>query len=220
LGGGWIVALSIVALLILSVGVSVSPAVAVHTITISGVSGTQRAEAQKALASLKGQPLPQIGAETIRARLDNSPWVQSFTFAAVLPHELSVHLTARTPVGVFASGKWFLLVDAAGVAISKTTSAPAGYPILATPDTDPGSAAFAAAVKVSRSLDTGLRATVQRISASSSDDVTLLIEGGVDVVWGDASQSTQKAAVLAALRKAVPDAKHLDVSSPKAPVSS
>jgi cell division protein FtsQ len=219
---GWLVAVGvIVALAVASVGLSFSPLLAVRTVTVTGVSDkAQHREAVAALAALRGRPLPTVTADTVRGRLDSCRWVESFAMAAVLPDELSVRITARTPVGSFASGSEYLLVDAAGVAISTSKQAPAGYPVLATSNTDPNAPAFAAAALVSRALDPQLRSSVERIAATSADDVSLTLAGGVNVVWGNASQAEQKAKVLGALRQAMPTATSIDVSSPEAPVVS
>ena len=64
------------------------------------------------------------------------------------------------------------------------------------------SAAFAASVQVLIALPPELLATVDTITAHTTDDVTFTLTTGQTVTWGSADQSAFKAEVLASLIKA------------------
>ncbi len=213
----WIgVAVSLVMLVIATVGAAYSPLFAVEHIDVVGTSQLDPQTVEDALSGQVGTPLAAIDESAVKAALIAFPLVESYTLEASPPHDLVVRIVERTPVGVIASDAGYTLYDAAGVALSTTADQPTGYPLM-TIDGGVGSDAFIAAGQVMRALSEDVRTQVTAVTASTADDVTLMISGA-QVVWGSADRSAEKALVLTKILVARPGAASYDVSSPDAVV--
>ena len=188
------------------------PLFAVEKITVVGASSLDPASIETALSDQLGTPLALVDASEVKAALLAFPLIETYALEAKPPHELTVRIVERTPVGVIASDAGFTLVDAAGVALATTDAQPEGQPLL---EISGGmdSAAFEAAGLVVRSLPADLRGQLTRVAATSADDVTLTL-GPLSVVWGSSEESATKALALQGLIAASPDARSFDVSSP------
>jgi len=217
----WIGVASSVALLVLgTVGAAYSPLFAVQRIEVAGTSTLDAAAVTEALEGQLGTPLPLVDDSAVKAALVRFPLVESYTLEARPPHDLVVRIVERTPVGVLESPAGFTVVDAAGVALSTTPTAPSGQPLLSiTGGLD--SPAFRAAGTVMRALPEPIRLQVTAVSASTADDVTLTLGAtNTTVVWGSAENSAMKALTLDKTMQARPPAQTsvYDVSSPTAVV--
>jgi len=212
----WIGASASVGLLALvTLGAAYSPLFAVEQVQVVGTSQLKASAVAKALDAQVGKPLPLVDESAVKAALVRFPLVESYTLEARPPHELVVRIVERTPVGVIQGPAGYTLVDAAGVALSTTSSAPAGEPIVSVPGVH--SSAFASLGQVMRALPAAIRRQVTAASATTPDDVTLTLGGTrTQVVWGSADQSALKAMVLEEAMKAKPPASvsAYDVSTP------
>lgn len=215
----WLSVVTALALLVAgSLAAAYSPLFAVTTITVVGTRTLNTAAVGAALDAQLGRPLPLVDDAAVKAALVRFPLVQSYSLEARPPHELVVRIVERTPVGVVKGPAGFTLVDAAGVALSTTATAPAGQPLLEIAG-GAGSEAFRSAGQVLRALPTGIRAGVTRVTATTPDDVTLTLgRTGTTIVWGGADDSAKKALVLETMMKRRPPAtvRSYDVSSPDA----
>ncbi|WP_334152018.1 FtsQ-type POTRA domain-containing protein [Microbacterium sp.] len=195
-----------------SVAAAYSPLFAVEKITVVGASSLDPAAIEAALAEQVGTPLALVDSSEVKAALLAFPLIETYALEAKPPHDLTVRIVERTPVGVIRSDAGYTLVDAAGVALATTTDQPAGQPLLdITGGTD--SSAFESAGLVVRSLPADIRGQLTGVRASTADDVTLTLSTGLTVVWGSTDKSPTKALVLAQALKAKPDASTVDVSS-------
>jgi cell division protein FtsQ len=214
----WLSVLSAFVLLVAgSFGAAYSPLFAVRHIQVVGTKTLDDAAVVKALSGQLGTPLPLVDDAAVKAALVTFPLVQTYSLQANPPHELIVRIVERTPVGVVKSAAGYTLVDAAGVALSTTSTAPKGQPQLNISGTH--SEAFRSAGQVIRSLPAKIRKKVTAVSATTPDDVTLTLgKTGTKVVWGSADDSARKGVVLQTLMKRKPPAKvsSYDVSSPDA----
>ncbi|MBQ3359222.1 MAG: cell division protein FtsQ/DivIB, partial [Microbacterium sp.] len=164
-----------------------------------------------------GTPLALVDSSEIKAALIGFPLIETYALEARPPHDLTVRIVERTPVGVLRSDAGYTLVDAAGVALATTTDQPAGQPLLdIAGGTD--SSAFESAGLVVRSLPADVRAQLTGVRATTADDVTLTLSSGLTVVWGSEDESATKGIVLARALAANPGAGTIDVSSPNAAV--
>ena len=217
----WIgVAASLVLVTVATVGAAYSPLFAVERVQVIGTQQLAAADVSAALSAQVGTPLAAIDESAVKAALVAFPLVESYTLEARPPHDLVVRIVERTPIGVLSSAAGYTLVDAAGVALSTTPDAPAGYPLLDVTG-GVGGPAFDAAGQTMRALPADLRAQVTAVSASTPDDVSLALgAANAQVVWGSAEQSALKALVLQKLMAARPPdgVAVYDVSSPAAPV--
>ncbi len=216
-----IVWLSAVGAAILLVGGSVaaaySPLFAVERITVEGATTLDPSVLEAALGDQMGTPLALVDSSEVKAALLAFPLIETYSLEARPPHDLTVRIVERTPVGVIRSDAGYTLVDAAGVALSTTSGQPAGQPLLEI-DGGTDSDAFASAGLVVRSLPADVRSALTNVRATSADDVTLVLDGGLTVVWGSSDDSPLKSESLAKALVARPDASTIDVTSPLAVV--
>ncbi|MCT2085943.1 FtsQ-type POTRA domain-containing protein [Microbacterium enclense] len=217
----WIgVGIAFLVMVLGTAGAAYSPLFAVERIDVVGTSQLDAAAVADALSGQVGTPLALVDDSAVKATLVRFPLVESYTLEARPPHDLVVRIVERTPVGVIETAAGYTLLDAAGVVLSTTPTAPAGQAVIEVAggtDAEP----FRAAGRVMRALPDGIRSQVTGVSASTPDDVTLTL-GATDtrVVWGSADRSAEKARVLDLLmQKSPPDrTREYDVTSPEAGV--
>lgn len=213
----WIGSVSAVVILAgVSLAAAYSPLFAVQTITVTGVKKLDVAALAKDLEVLKGTPLPLVDAEQVRGVLADYPLVESYALEAHPPHDIVVRVVERTAVGAVKTGKGYQTVDAAGVVLATTKDVPKEHAVIDARG-GVGSSAFVSAAHVMRVLPADVRKRVQRVTATTAHDVTLVLrDGGAEVVWGDADLSAKKAATLKALmtKDKPSDVRRYDVSSP------
>lgn len=209
--------LSVVGAIVLLIGGSVaaaySPLFAVERITVTGTTTIDPAAIEGALADQMGTPLALVDTSEVKAALLAFPLIETYALEARPPHDLTVRIVERTPIGVIESGAGFTLVDAAGVALSTTEERPAGQPLV---EVEGGvdSSAFRSAGLVVRALPADVRSALTGVRASTADDVTLTLDSGLTVVWGSEEDSALKALALSAALVKNPTASSIDVTSP------
>lgn len=214
----WLSALGAVVLLIGgTVAAAYSPLFAVRKVTVVGASALDPAVVEAALSDQIGTPLALVDENDVKTALSEFAMIETYALEAKPPHDLTLRIVERTPIGVIASGGGYTLVDAAGVELSTTPDAPAGQPII-TVKSGTESDAFESVGLVIRSLPADVRATVTEATASTLDDVTLTLSTGLTVVWGSADDSVLKSETLSRVLIARPDANSVDVSSYLVPV--
>ena len=210
----WLGALGAVVLLIGGSALAAySPLFAVEKITVVGASTLEASAVEAALADQIGTPLALIDDSDVKAALMAFPLIETYALEARPPHDLTLRIVERTPIGVIESGAGFTLVDAAGVALSTTPDPPEGQPIIRV-DGGSDSDAFESVGLVVRSLPEDVRTGLAEVTATTVDDVTLKLSSGLTVVWGSADRSVEKARTLTAAMTANPAAGTIDVSSP------
>lgn len=215
----WIVALSALALTIGgSFAVAYSPLFAVTKITVQGTNAIDPAAVQASLQSQMNKPLALVNDSDIKAALVTYPFVETYTVQARPPHELVITIVERTPVGVVSTPAGFSLVDAAGVVLSTTPEQPPGQPLFEVAG-ELGDETFASAGLVMLSVPEALRASVEKVTATTPSDVTLtLAPTGTQVIWGNSDESQLKAETLtkAMIGRPIDTVSVYDVSSPTA----
>lgn len=214
----WLGALGAVVILIGgSAAAAYSPLFAVEKITVVGASALNAAEVEAALADQIGTPLALVDDGDVKAALMAFPLIETYALEAKPPHDLTLRIVERTPIGVIESGAGYTLVDAAGVALSTTPQRPEGQPVLAVTG-GIESDVFESVGLVVRSLPADVRGQVVEVTATTLDDVTLKLAGGLAIVWGSAEESVEKSMTLASVLTARPDAHTVDISSYLTPV--
>jgi len=219
----WLISVgSVAAIVLLAVATAFSPLMDLTKIEVVGTSRLSSSAVSHALAGQLGRPLPLIDFGAIKKRLAGFALIRSYSTETHPPGTLIVRVVERVPIGVIQTAKGFELVDAAGVTISTTAQRPGGYPIVKLSEavgsrrSKPG---FDASAAVLTALPPSVLPQVDSVTAKTTDDVTLTLRGGQQVLWGSPDQSELKAADLAALLKDAPGASGYDVSSPQSPVS-
>lgn len=200
-----------------------SPVMALRTVSVDGTQRVDPVIIVEGLSPQLGTPLPLIDANVIRDVIARQPLVKSFAIEAKPPHELVIHISERTPVGYLSDKSGFTLVDPAGVTIEKTRERTLPLPVIDVTDASPTARGFPSAMAVLRALPDPVRSQVDRVSASTTDDVTLFLNPtGSRVIWGGPENSALKAMVLSALIENYPlgSVSTYDVSAPTSAVVS
>lgn len=197
----WITAAGIVVALVGTVAIAVySPILALTKIEVTGASSVSKAEILAAIDGQRGTPLALVDTDRLTRELAQFTLIQSYVTETVPPHTLIIHITERQPIGSIMTASGFTVVDPAGVVIEKTDVRPPAIPIIELADADTDSDVFDSVVEVLLTLPESVATQVDRVTAATKDDVTLVLAGaGQRVVWGSAEQSELKARVLAKL---------------------
>lgn len=194
-----------------------SPLLALRTITVDGTSRVNAEEVRAAVSGQLGTPLALIDFSRITSELAAFPLIRSYVTQTVPPDTLLIHVVERQPVGQILSGGVVRLVDPAGVVVAESAEIVAGVPVIDIGAGDVTGEAFQSIVEVLLAMPSGLLAQVDTISATTKDNVSILLVGvGQRVTWGSADDSTRKATLLAALIAATDPAQPgvFDVSAP------
>jgi cell division protein FtsQ len=212
---------SIVSALVILLAVAVySPLLALRTIAIEGNHKLSTEEVLSAVDGQLGTPLALVDLGKVRTELGRFTLIRSYVTEIVPPSTLVIHLVERQAIGSIARGGMFDQVDPAGVVLG-TSADTAGLPVISVGPSGSSSSAFRPAVDVLLAIPASVLRHVQSVSATTADDVSLILSGSsTSVVWGSAAQSTLKARVLTAML-ARPECRSqavIDVSAPLAPI--
>jgi cell division protein FtsQ len=151
------------------------------------------------------------------------PLVKSFAVEAKPPHDLVIHITERVAAGYLGGASGFTLVDPAGVTIEKSRERTVPLPLIDVKGASPTARGFPAAMAVLSALPDAVRSQVDRVAATTTDDVTLFLNPtGSRVFWGGPENAALKARVLSGLIANYPlgSVTTYDVSAPNSPVVS
>ena len=197
----WLTGIGTVAMLVLlSLGAAYSPLLALRDIQVDGTSRLDPAQLVDAVDGQIGVPFALLDESRIRDELGEFTLIRSYTTELLPPGTLIIHIVERAPIGSISRGAQFDLVDAAGVVIASTPERTPGMPVITVADDDVESAAFRSVAAVLLSLPPEFLAQVDGVTATTRDDVTLVLTGSNQrVEWGSAEGSDHKARVLAAL---------------------
>ncbi len=214
---GWLTAGFVAAALVGLVAVAVfSPLLALEEVRVEGTSRLDAAEIVDAVDGQVDTPLALVDFDRISTELGRFPLIRSFVTESIPPDTLVIHVVERQPIGVLASGSRFELVDPAGVVIDEVPERVAGVPLIDIAGGSADSVAFAAAVEVLLALPESVGSQLESITASSRDDVSIVLAGdGARIIWGSADDSDYKARVLAPiLALDLPSVTEYNVSAP------
>lgn len=217
----WIIAGGTVAALALFVAAGVfTPLMAVRDVRVEGAATVNEADISAALQRFTGVPLALIDDAEVHRALEPFPVIQRYAVERVPPHTLIVRIQERVPVLSVAGDAGVSMYDAAGVLLGTAEAAPAGVPVAGGALSDLDSDAFHSAARSLRDMPDELRAQIVGATATSAQDVTLTLASGVEVLWGDATDTRRKAVVLQTMLTALADqsVSRIDVSSSEAPV--
>ncbi|GAA1692167.1 FtsQ-type POTRA domain-containing protein [Fodinicola feengrottensis] len=183
----------------------------VQTISVVGAQTVDTGAIVDAAGIQRGAALSHVDLAAAQRRLLTAlPPLASAAISRSWPHTVVISVRERVAVAVVSPG--YREIDSTGVVFRTMPSRPAGLPVLSLANPGPKDPSTAAALTVSQALSPALKSQVASITAPSPSQVTLNLTGGRTVVWGDASQSEEKAAVLAVLLKR--PGKKYDVSAP------
>ncbi len=204
-GGGWLVGFS-----------SVLDARSVQVVFSRPPGYLSAAAVRQAAAVPLGGPLARLDTGPVASRVAALPAVDRVEVSRVYPHEVKVTVTERKPVAVLQTGSRLTVVDADGVAFATVSKAPKG--VVRITGTKSERAVLRPVAAVLTSLPASLAHRVSSASGPSANSITLSLDGGVKLIWGDESDSQLKIQVAQVLlrQKGV---KVVDVSAPGMPVT-
>ncbi|MCU1545000.1 MAG: hypothetical protein JWP30_100 [Homoserinimonas sp.] len=197
----WVSVVGTMLALVVVVAIAVySPLLALTSIQVKGASRVSADDILNAVDGQLGTPLALVDTDRLTAELRAFPLIQSYVTETVPPNTLVIHITERAPVGSIAMASGFTVVDPAGIVIEKTAERPPGIPMIELAGADTDSDVFDAVVEVLLALPPELLVQVDRVTAQTKDDVTLVLAGvGQRVVWGSVDRSDLKVRVLSKL---------------------
>ncbi|GAB6984711.1 cell division protein FtsQ/DivIB [Nocardioides pyridinolyticus] len=183
------------------------------------VQGVQQLSAQqiRAVAAVpEGEALATVDLDRIRARVQALAPVKSADVTREWPDQVLITVVEREPVAVVEIAGSLQGMDEDGVVFRSYAQAPPDLPRVET-GSSTGSDALREAALVVAALPADLAATVDHVEVATVDEITLSLRDERLVRWGSAEDSDLKAAVLADLLAARPDASTYDVSVPGTP---
>ena len=165
---------------------------AVRDVRVIGVTGSPATSVLASAAVPLGVRMAQFDAGGATARIRLLPWVDSVEVRRGWPSDVILAVVPRIAIATqLGTGRG---VDSSGVPFD----AP-GPLVKNLPAIDADGVGLVSAVSVWQSLPAPLRAKVVGVSATTRDDVVLILKSGAKVRWGSAEQSELKAQVLTAL---------------------
>jgi len=157
-----------------------------------------------------GVPLARQDLDAIGARTTTLTAIEAATVTRDWPSTITVAVVERRPVLAVRQPEGYVLVDKSGVAYQTQQVLP---PEVLLAVANPGDVPLLSEMAtVAAALPNKLRRTVDRMTASNRDSLTLVLESGRTVTWGSSTDSELKAQVVTALLKLKPKSS-LDVSS-------
>ena len=198
----------------------------VRSITVTGTRLVSPAQVIASADIPLGTPLMRVNPGAVTRRVEAIRQVASATVSEDWPDHVTIAVTERVPVlAVRMAGGGYDLVDPSGVIVRLAKTRPRGFPVFVTPLTgaalrgDPGVAAAAA---VLTELTPALARSVTTVSvalvpdgagpASAAESVTLSVDGGRTVVWGNPGNGAAKDREIEILLRGTVN--YLDVSAP------
>ena len=194
--------------------VGFSPVLAATTVQVEGNTVVTAADVEARGKVPTGTPLARVNTDHIAQRVGTLPAVESVTVERRWPDTVAIIVTERVGVIALAQGNTFDWADATGTVFHQTKAPGAGLIVAEAPNDQRILADLAA---VAQSLTDQLRGRVQKITATSPDTITLVLDRGQSVIWGSAAESGTKAQVATAMLDV--EATVFDVSAPAHPTS-
>jgi cell division protein FtsQ len=183
-----------------------------RTVEIQGAAVVPASEVERVAAVPSDVPLAQLDTAQVAERVRRIPVVADARVVRSWPSTVTVVVTERVPVAVIARAGQFVLLDAGGVPFRAVPARPPKLPLVEVARPAPDDRATVAAMAAVLVLTDGLRDQLVKVTAPTPAQVTLHLQGGRTVFWGDAENSPRKATVVTALLSR--PGKRIDVSSP------
>jgi cell division septal protein FtsQ len=133
------------------------------------------------------------------ARLEQEPWIRDATVRTSLPGTISISIRERAPVLVLRSGSAGQLAAADGTLLGRAPKAPV-FPEVTVPEgLTLSRERITDMADVVAAMVPALRARVDSISIADDGEVTMVVDGDVDVTYGRATDPLVKAQALRAI---------------------
>ena len=187
----------------------------VRVVTVTGLHRVSRAQVIAAAGIQHGIPLIRVNTSAVGRRIGAITQVSSARVSRSWPDGIDIAVTERVPALAVRGAGGYQLIDPDGVTVASVRRRPQRLALFIPSRPVRGSPAVAAAAAVIRELPAQLSQRVVSVAAPAAGDVTLHLNGGVTVFWGNAGQSAAKQRTLTVLMAATaPHARYYDVSMP------
>ncbi|WP_280504622.1 cell division protein FtsQ/DivIB [Nocardia sp.] len=188
-----------------------TPALAVRTIEINGISAIPEEQVRERLDIPEGLSLMRIDTVAMAERVAAIAKVRSAKVERVYPSTVRVTVDERRAVLWFDAPEGAHLLDRDAVEFA-VEPPPIGLPQLVTDRPGGADELTRAAVTVVNALPPALNIQVEQVLARSISDISLRLADGRTVMWGAADDAERKAAVVLPLLTR--EGTVFDVSSP------
>lgn len=195
-----------------------SDLLAVRTIEVTGIQGAKTLTAKKVIKKsgiLVGDKLARINAGIVARELRAYPEIASVDINRKPLHTVEIAIALRSiDLAIATPNGKYLLGDVNGITFIEVSSPPSGIPVIS------GDRRFLGdAMDIYHALPKKVRARIKQISLPSRASITLILRGGLSILWGSATDQEAKLTVLAALL-AAPENKRatfIDIATPLTP---
>ncbi len=187
-----------------------SSLLAVKSVRVVGAEGVQADQVIAAAQVSVGTPLVRLDTAQAQAGVLALPWVSGVEVRRGWPNEVVLAVTTRVPIAALAGSNQ--VVDAAGATFDVL-----GVPPASLPSVSAKGVGLETAMAVLAALPADLAARVVSVTASTRDDVGLVLRSGAQVRWGSSEQAEFKAEVLRALLRNKREV--YDVTAPELPTT-
>jgi cell division protein FtsQ len=99
-------------------------------ISVSGNHVVAREEVLKVFVHDRNRSILRIPLDVRRVQLQEVPWVEEASVQRILPNQLRVEITERTPIAFFRNGTELTLIDAHGVLLERPDGEDYHFPIV------------------------------------------------------------------------------------------
>jgi cell division protein FtsQ len=179
--------------------VAFSPMLGARTVTVTGTHSITADQVLDAAAIGQGTPLIRLDTTAVRHRIEKLLDVATAQVTLAYPSTVHITVTERVPVGYFAQGNGFVLVDKTGAQYRTVVTVPATLPRFALPTGDDARSSGQAVAVAAGALTAPVLSKLAQVSANSPLSITLVLRDGRIVTWGSADRSAEKARLLPAL---------------------
>lgn len=190
------------------------------------VSGEERIGPRRVLKLAgvgEGTNLLHLDTRAAEARLEGEPWILDAIVTVELPSTLRVRVVERTPVLVLNDGGRRELVSADGVVLGGAPPETSLPEMVLEPGSEFDAGAVRAAADAVAAMEAPLRSQVASVGVADDGELSMVVEGGVEVRYGSVGDAAAKAQALRAILSfAAREGKVLlavDVSAPSAPTA-
>jgi cell division protein FtsQ len=197
----------------------------VRSISVTGTHLVSPAQVLTAADVPLGTPLMRVDPGAVTRRVESIRQVASATVSEDWPDHLTIAVTERVPVlAVRMADDSYDLIDLSGVIVRNVAAKPRALPLFVTAlpgSALPGDPGVAAAADVLTELTPALAKEVTKVSAAplsqagpgaASEQVTLTMDRGRTVVWGNPGNGAAKDREIEILLRG--SVSYLDVSAP------
>lgn len=182
------------------------------------VIGTDRLDSDSVAAAVDvptGTPLARVDTDEAAGRASELRLVESAEVTRGWPATLHVRITERTPRLSIKVGDGYRLVDHDGIRIADSSTRPQRYPLISITGEAEGNAAIAEAASITDGMPDAVLGKVDAIDAADPSDITLILDDGASVAWGDSERTKEKSDILTILMEehSTGAERHYDVSA-------